>query len=148
MEAFFNFNAIIVKKIPIIYSDANVDCKKLILIALKAMTLPENGPCKYSTQFLSHFVLQSRNYMNMTSIVLENGDQLINTTIMCIASLTPRAQVEIFGDIFLSINKKYPSEFIAWLKILQMPNYPSTLVSEADKNAFMNALIKCVEFEL
>uniref|UniRef100_A0A1A9ZQ87 Uncharacterized protein n=1 Tax=Glossina pallidipes TaxID=7398 RepID=A0A1A9ZQ87_GLOPL len=52
--------------------DKAIAYDRLILYALKAMTLPENGPIRTSIQFLSHFVMQSRNYPQMTGHANQN----------------------------------------------------------------------------
>lgn len=132
----------IIKKIPIALNDKCIAYDKLIFYALKAMTLPENGPIRTSVQFLSHFILQSRNYPTMTQAVLDAGEDIIRTVVMCVGCVTPRAQVDKFADIFLSVNKKYPSELVAWLKVLTAPNFPTPLVNDSDKSAFMTQIIK------
>ncbi|GAB0088696.1 Importin-13 [Sergentomyia squamirostris] len=142
LESFYGLNSQIVRKLPAAYSRGDVDCVKLIHFALKAIVLPESGPVKYGTQFLSHFIMQSRQFPNMNTTVIERGGQIIQTTLMCIGSLTPRTQVEVFADIFLSINKKYPQELIVWMKILATPQFPTTCVSDSEKNAFMNTIIR------
>uniref|UniRef100_A0A1B0D1Y7 Uncharacterized protein n=1 Tax=Phlebotomus papatasi TaxID=29031 RepID=A0A1B0D1Y7_PHLPP len=85
LESFFALNAQIVRKLPVAYSRGDIDCFKMIYFALKALVLPESGPVKYGTQFLSHFIMQSRQFPNMTTTVIERGGQIIQTTLLCIA---------------------------------------------------------------
>lgn len=130
------------KKLPQIFVHATIDKAKLVYWAMRAMTMPENGPVKCSVLFLAHFVLQSRNIEQLTATILVHGEEIVTTSLMCIAALTPRAQVEQFADLLLSLNKKYPTEYVSWLKILLMPSYPATSIKLEDKTMFMNALIK------
>ncbi|XP_055905627.1 importin-13 [Eupeodes corollae] len=142
IEMFYACLMQIIKKIPIALNDKCIAYDKLIFYALKAMTLPENGPIRTSVQFLSHFILQSRNYPNMTQAVLDAGENIIRTVIMCVGCVTPRAQVDKFADIFLSVNKKYPSELVAWMKVLHTPNFPTPLVNDTEKSAFITQIIR------
>lgn len=133
----------IIKKIPQSLDDKAIAYDRLIFYALKAMTLPENGPIRTSVQFLSHFVMQSRNYPQMTQAVLAAGEEILRTAIVCIACLTPRQQVEKFADIFLAINKKYPAEMAVWLKhIIHVPNFPTTLVDDSEKSRFVTQILR------
>lgn len=109
---------------------------------MKAMTLPEVGPIKHSISFLMHFILQSRNYQNLTSAVLKKGEEVIHTTLLCIGIYTLRNHVDLFADIFVAFNKKYPSELIAWMKILEMPEFPTACISTQDKELFMKAVLR------
>lgn len=109
---------------------------------MAAVTMPENGPVKQSTLFLAHFILQSRNFPPMTQAILELGEQIVSGTIMCVAVISPRQQVELFADIFLSLNKKYPAEFVVWMKVLQLPEFPTPEISPEVKKVFMDAVIK------
>lgn len=109
---------------------------------MKAITMPEMGSVKNAMAFLAHFIMQSRNFPSMTATVLEKGEELIKTTLLCIGVLTPRTQVDIYGDIFIAINKKYPSELIIWMKILETPQFPTNLISEQEKEQFMKNVIR------
>lgn len=106
------------------------------------MTLPENGPIRTSVQFLSHFILQSRNYPTMTQAVLDAGENIIRTVIMCVGCVTPRSQVDKFADVFLAVNKKYPQELVAWMKVMHTTNFPTPLVNETEKSAFVSQIIR------
>lgn len=143
VESFFYFCATIMKKMPAILANSPVlDCNKLVSAALASMAMPENGPVKQSTLFLAHFILQSRNYPPMTQAILDLGEQIIRGTVTCVALIAPRQQVELFADVFLSLNKKYPAEFVMWMKVLQMPDFPAAEISPEHKKAFMDAVIK------
>lgn len=141
-ESFYAMNAHVVKKLPMAYAETNIDCAKLLAYATKSITLPENGPMKYGTQFLTHFILQSRNHPCMMQAILNGGESLVRTTLMCIGSHSPRTQVDIFADIFLSINKKYSRELITWLKVLEIPNFPTGYLTLEEKQSFMKAIIR------
>lgn len=55
---------------------------------------------------------------------------------------TPRAHVDVFADIFLALNYKYPSDYTRWIKILEKPNFPTLFVSQADKELFIKKVLK------
>ncbi|XP_011208225.2 importin-13 isoform X1 [Bactrocera dorsalis] len=143
IEVFYACLMQIIKKLPQALDDKAIAFDRLIYYALKAMTLPENGPIRTGVQFLSHFILQSRNYPGMTQAVLNAGEEIIRTAVLCVGCVAPRQQVEKFADIFMAINKKYPAELVAWLKlVIQVPNYPTQLVDEAEKSKFVTLIIR------
>ncbi|XP_065354856.1 importin-13 [Calliphora vicina] len=143
IEMFYACLMQIIKKIPQSLDDKAIRYDRLIFYALKAMTLPENGPIRTSVQFLSHFVMQSRNYAQMTQAVLAAGEEILRTAIVCVACVTPRQQVEKFADIFLAINKKYPAEMSVWLKnIIHVTNFPTPLVDDSEKSKFVTQVIR------
>lgn len=109
---------------------------------MKAMTLPETGTSKHAVMFLQHFIMQSRAYPNVTSALLKKGEEIIQTTLLCIGIYTLRTHVDIFADIFVAFNKKYPAELVAWLKILEVSDFPTTFVTPQDKEMFMKAVIR------
>jgi hypothetical protein len=171
IESFYSFNAKIVKKIPAAYTDNSIDFHKLIFFgnffklylfvkinidindskisALKGMTLPETGPVKKTAMFMTSFVKESRNNVNMTSAVLEKGEEIIKTILLCVAGFTPRNNIDVFADIFIAFNGKYPSEFVVWMKLLEtMPNFPTPYISQIDKTNFMRGIIRLVGVNL
>lgn len=81
-------------------------------------------------------------YPNMTLAVIKKGEEVIHTTLLCIGVYTLRNHVELFADIFVGFNKKYPAELVAWLKLLEVPDFPSAYVSEQDKELFMKAVLR------
>lgn len=133
----------IIKKIPQSLDEKAIAYDRLIFYALKAMTLPENGPIRTSVQFLSHFVMQSRNYAQMTQAVLASGEDILRRAIVCVVCVTPRQQVEKFADIFLAINKKYPAEMAVWLKnISHNTTFPTPLIGDAEKLKFFTQILR------
>lgn len=110
--------------------------------ALKAITLPETGPRGHGVAFITHFIMQSRTYNNIYSTVLQKGSDILRTVIMCIGSITPRTHVDTFASIFVALNKNFPSEYIVWMQVLEMPQYPTHLISDKEKEHFAKALIK------
>lgn len=113
-----------------------------MLSALKSITLPETGPLKKSASFIATFVKESRNHVCMTNTMLLKGDDIVKTSLLCIAGGIPRVNVDVFGDVFIALNSKYPSEFIVWMKILEAPTFPTTYVNHDEKINFMKAIIK------
>lgn len=106
--------------------------------------MPETGAIKKSALFIATFVKESRNHVNMTNIVLLKGEEIIRTVLLCIAGITPRVNVDVFGDVFIALNAKYPSEFIAWMKILEAPSFPTSYIGHEEKITFMKNIIKWV----
>lgn len=143
VDSFYGFCANIMKKMPtILAGSAVLDCNKLLSSALSTLTMPENGPVKQSTLFLTHFILQSRNYPPMTQAILDQGERIVSASCMCVSVVSPRQQVELFADVFLAMNKKYPAEFVMWMKVLQLPDFPTPEIDQTHKKTFMEAVIK------
>lgn len=78
----------------------------------------------------------------MTTTVHGKGEEIIRTTLLCIGCVTQRTQVDNFADIFVAMNKKYPAELIVWMKILELPQFPSNLVNNQEKESFMKSVIR------
>lgn len=110
--------------------------------ALKGITLPETGALKKSASFIATFIKESRNHVNMTNTILVRGEEIIRTVLLCIAGITPRVNVDVFGDVLIAMNAKYPSEFIVWMKILEAPSFPTTYIGHEEKITFMKNIIK------
>ncbi|XP_058447120.1 importin-13 [Malaya genurostris] len=142
IETFYLFNTRIIKKMAVCYSAVQADCIKLIEYAMKSMMLPETGPIKKSVGFLSVFIKESRNYPLMMNAVAAQGENLLRNTFLCLGGYTPRAHVDVFADIFLALNCKYPSDFARWMKLLEKPNFPTFFVSATDKEQFIKKVIK------
>lgn len=119
-----------------------ISYQTFLVLALKAMTLPETGAIKKSSNFIATFVKESRNHVKMTNTVLMKGEEIIRTTILCIAIFTARINVDVFGDIFIAMNSKYPSEFVMWMKVMEVPDFPTNFVNQHDKINFMKSIIK------
>ncbi|XP_058819586.1 importin-13 [Topomyia yanbarensis] len=142
IETFYLFNTRITKKMAMCYAAVQADCIKLIEYAMKSMMLPETGPIKKSVGFLSVFIKESRNYPLMMNAVAAQGENLLRNTFLCLGGYTPRAHVDVFADIFLALNYKYPSDFVRWIKVLEKPNFPTFFVSATDKEQFIKKVIK------
>jgi hypothetical protein len=97
---------------------------------------------KKSASFIATFVKESRNHVNMTNTILLKGEEIIRTVLLCVAGITPRVNVDVFGDIFIALNQKYPAEFIVWMKILETPSFPTQYIGHEEKVAFMKSIIK------
>ncbi|XP_065073711.1 importin-13 [Ochlerotatus camptorhynchus] len=142
IETFFLFNTRITKKMSKCYGETQADCTRLIEYAMKSMMLPETGPIKKSVGFLSIFIKESRNCPLMMSAVVAQGENLLSNTFLCLGGYTPRAHVDVFADIFLALNYKYPSDFPRWIKVLEKPNFPTLFVSQYDKELFIKKVLK------
>ncbi|CAD7092399.1 unnamed protein product [Hermetia illucens] len=142
VEMFYNVNFHIVKKVPEAISNGTVDLNRLISYALRAITLPETGAIRYGIQFISHFITQSRQYPIMMQTVLDKGEDIIRTAILCIGCHTPRPHVDKFADIFLAANKKYPAELVVWMKMLGTYNFPTPVIENDDKMKFMSQIVR------
>ncbi|XP_037947984.1 importin-13 [Teleopsis dalmanni] len=143
IEMFYACLTQLLKKIPQSLDDKAISYDKLIFYALKAMTLPENGPIRTSVQFISHFVMTSRFFRGMTQTMLNAGEEILRTAVLCVGCITPRQQVDKFADIFLAINKKYPAEMATWLKaVMRVENFPTPIVDETEKSKFVSHVIR------
>lgn len=142
IETFYLFNTRITKKMPVCYAEVQADCTRLVEYAMKSMMLPETGPIKKSVGFLTMFIKESRNCPLMMNAVVTQGENLLRNTFLCLGGYTPRAHVDVFADIFLALNYKYPSDFSRWIKVLEKPNFPTFFVSAADKDLFIKKVIK------
>lgn len=126
----------------IIFHFSNFTLKIILLTALKGITLPETGVIKKSASFIATFVKESRNHVNMTNTILMKGEEIIRTVLLCIAGITPRVHVDVFGDICIALNAKYPAEFIVWMKILEVQGFPTAYIGHEEKLTFMKNIIK------
>lgn len=109
---------------------------------MKGITLPESGAIKKSACFLATFIKESRNHLSMTNSVLLKGEEIVKIVVLCISGITPRVNVDAFGDVFIALNSKYPAEFIVWMKILEAPNFPTAYINHNEKINFMKSIIK------
>lgn len=110
--------------------------------AIKAITLPETNTAKQAVTFLTHFITQSRQYPIMNNAVLKKGEEIIHATLLCIGIYSLQTHVDVYADIFVAFNKKYPAELIAWMKVLEVAEFPTTFVTNADKEHFMKQIIR------
>ncbi|EDX12495.1 GD20201 [Drosophila simulans] len=134
---------LIIKKIPQVLEDKTLAYDRLVFYAQRGMTLPESGAIRNSIQFLTHFVMQSRNHAHVTEVVLATGEQTLYTAMMCVGYLTPRSQVDKFADILLAMNRKYAAEMAVWMKsLMATPNFPTQLITDADKTRYTALIIK------
>lgn len=119
---------------------------KLILAAsfaaVRGLRMPEPSTIKHANQFITHFVLQSRQHEPMQLAVLQCGAVLVQTVIECCGLHTPRTHTELYADVFLALSKTYPEQFVVWMKLLETPDYPSNLITPSEKNVFMKAIVK------
>lgn len=106
------------------------------------LVLPETGVSKNVVMFLQHYIIQSRAFRSTTNAILKNGEELVQTTLMCIAVYTQRTHVEVFADIFVALNKQYPTELIAWLRVLEVNEFPVATISTEEKDRFMKSIIR------
>lgn len=104
--------------------------------------LPETGVSKHAVMFLQHFIIQSRAFRRATNAILKNGEEMVQTTLLCIAVYSQRTHVDVFADVFVALNKKYPAELIAWLKVLEVNEFPTATIPAAEKERFMKAIIR------
>ncbi|XP_055641378.1 importin-13 [Toxorhynchites rutilus septentrionalis] len=143
IEAFFMFNTKITKKIPLCYvPQGQAECTKLVEYAMKGMMLPETGPMKKSVGFLTAFIKESRNLTQMSNAVVSQGENMVRTTFLCLGGYTPRAHVDVFADIFLALNYKYPIDFTRWIEVLLRPDFPTPFVTANDKDQFIKKVLK------
>lgn len=86
--------------------------------------------------------MNSRNAVNTNQTIMERGQEIIKTTLLCIGVLTPRTQVDVFADVFMSLNKKYLTEMAVWMKVLEDTDFPVPAMAAADKEQFSKAVLR------
>jgi hypothetical protein len=145
LESFYGSNVKILKRIQSIYSDTDANCSALVYFALLSIRMAETGPIKRAAAFLTMFIKVSRNYPNMLNTILNDGQHIVKGVLECINGvyLTPRTQVEVFADIFLSLNQKYPSEFAIWMKEAETAGVSQfSLLSVEERSQFVKMVVK------
>ena len=82
IASFFCIMSQVIKKSPaLLATTEGVDLVGLFSAACGCLGLPENGPVKYSAQFLNHFIGISRDAPNLTAIINQHGSQLFQVTL-------------------------------------------------------------------
>jgi Importin 13 repeat len=145
LESFYSSNVKILKRIQSIYADTQANCAALIYFALLSIRMAETGPIKRAATFLTLFVKVSRNYPCMLNAILADGQHIVTTVLECIngVHLTPRTQVEVFADVLLSLNQKYPSEFVIWMKEAEQAAVSQfSLLTPEERTQFVKMVVK------
>lgn len=78
----------------------------------------------------------------MMNSLLKKGEEIIHATLLCIGVYSLQTHVDVYADIFVSFNKKYPAELIAWMKILEVSEFPTSCVTNEDKEKFMKLVLR------
>lgn len=86
--------------------------------------------------------MSSRCYNNTTAAVMARGPDIVHASLICVGVRTPRTQVEVFADLFMALNKKYVSEMAAWMKVLELHDFPAADVLAVDKEQFAKAVMR------
>lgn len=73
---------------------------------------------------------------------MDRGQDIVKTALLCIGVRTPRTQVDVFADIFMSLNKKYVTEMAGWMKILEVPDFPAAAMLATDKEQFSKTVLR------
>lgn len=110
--------------------------------AIKILVIPEVAVVKHAVMFLQHFILQSRLNQRTMDVILGRGEQMLHTTLMSIGVFAPRAHLDVYSDIIIMLNKKFPTEFATWIKMLEVDNFPTPAIAIADKQQFMRAILR------
>jgi len=150
IASFFNIMSQVIKKSPGLMANAgstttgqSVDLVGLFSAACGCLGLPENGPVKYSAQFLNHFIGISRDSPNLSAIVNQHGSRLFQTTMACIGGESARSFTDYYVDILFALNKKYFDNLRHWLQeMVSTDNFPTANVTRDQKQHFATFVLK------
>ena len=143
IASFFCIVSQVIKKSPVLLTTEGVDLVGLFNAACGCLGLPENGPVKYSAQFLNHFIGISREHQALTAIVNQYGSRLFQTTMACIGGESARSFTDYYVDIIFALNKKYFDNLRQWLmEMVNADNFPTQNVTKEQKQQYANFVLK------
>ncbi|XP_054162406.1 importin-13-like [Oppia nitens] len=143
LEVFYSCLANIVKKVPVLYSSNLLDVSSLFRCAMSALILPEKPTVRYSSSFISEFIIISREVEAMNKVVNEEIENLIGQIFAVIGGTfdSPRNVVEHMADILMALNWKYFDNLTRCMNtLIQREGFP-TVHANADKKTHFVRLI-------
>lgn len=133
----------IIRKNPKLLIGSSYPLSSLFYCGIVGLTRPESPVLKAATQFLVHFITQSRENPELVSVVQNQGHLLVAQLLSCIGGESPRALVEHTADVILALNKKYFDSLCRWMSTsLGRERFPSPLVSQPQKENFCRSILK------
>lgn len=144
LEVFFSVMASIVKKVSVIFSRNSLDVLNLFRCAMSALTLPEKPTVRYSSSFITEFVVLSREIEAMNKVVNEEFENLVAQVFAVIGGTydSPRSVVEHMADILMALNWKYFDNLTrAMNDIVQKEGFPTHNVNREQKTHFVRQIL-------
>ncbi|XP_076054811.1 importin-13-like protein cdm isoform X2 [Oratosquilla oratoria] len=134
----------VLKKTPHLLMQDAEDLTPLFHLGVEALKLPEDSTIKWAGQFLSSFVLLSRDpsCAGLHPIVSHNIETLVRTLMFCICN-SPRHSLSSFGDVLSATCKMYGDDLARTFKTIQADEpFPSPRVNAQQKEEFAKKILK------
>ena len=142
IASFFGILTQVVKKAPILLA-TGVDLIGVFDAACGCLAMPESGPVKNSSMFLSNFIMISRENPVLTEIINHRGSKLFRTTLALVGGESARSFTEHYVDIIFAFSKKYFDNMRQWLQeMVNIDNFPTSNVTREQKNLFATAVLR------
>ena len=141
MQGFMELMAKVARNVPdFFFHDKDLQ-SAVIKSSLQLMTMQETLVIKSTCFFLSTYIGNAGVYYESGS--LHCGKDILMTTLHCIGVCAPRSLLDNFSDVIFAFNKNLLGQTIAWMKeLLSMPNFPTAIPSDKDKDLFQKAVAK------
>ena len=144
LEVFYSVMASIVKKVPNIFSRNSLDVSTLFRCAMSALILPEKPTVRFSSAFITEFIILSREVEVMNKVVNEEFDCLVVQVFAVIGGTfdSPRSVVEHMADILMALNQKYFDNLTrAMNSVVQRDGFPTRNVNREQKTHFVRLIL-------
>ncbi|CAG2173461.1 unnamed protein product [Oppiella nova] len=144
LEVFYSVLANVVKRVPLLFSSTSLDVSTLFRCAMSALLLPEKPTVRYSSAFISEFVILSREVEAMNKVVNEEIENLLGQVFVVIGGTydSPRCVVEHMADILMALNWKYFDNLSRSINsLVQKEGFPTNHVNYEKKSHFVRLIL-------
>ncbi|KAH1009274.1 importin-13 [Dendroctonus ponderosae] len=142
LEGFFSLLFNIIKKVPHLIFNNEMDTAALFECAILCLVLPEVQTLKAISSFLVHFITQSRD-VSQVIVVQAYGESLVLRILLNLGSTAPRSSIDHLSDIILVLNKKYCDSLSRWLNtLLVQENFPTPRITAQQKEIFIKLVLR------
>ncbi|CAG2100376.1 unnamed protein product [Medioppia subpectinata] len=144
LEVFYSVLANIVKRVPALFSSTSLDVSTLFRCAMSALILPEKPTVRYSSAFISEFVILSREVEPMCKVVNDEIENLVGQVFVVIGGTydSPRCVVEHMADIVMALNWKYFDNLTRCVNALILKDgFPTAHVNHEKKTHFVRLIL-------
>ncbi|PAA51868.1 hypothetical protein BOX15_Mlig020371g1 [Macrostomum lignano] len=119
-----------------------VDMNSVFKVALCGLSLPELSTLKTACLLLVEFITHCDRY-NGQSVLMDHMRALCHRIVRAIGGDSPRFAVDHLATVLLCLVRSFPAEARRCLsELLAGPDYPTPRVTEAEKSAFLNGIIR------
>jgi len=111
---------------------------------MSALLLPEKPTVRYSSAFISEFVILSREVEAMNKVVNEEIENLLGQVFVVIGGTydSPRCVVEHMADILMALNWKYFDNLSRSINsLVQKEGFPTNHVNYEKKSHFVRLIL-------